>query len=354
LSDWHGSGKNLLLDVSHQQGDLDMMNAMVCTQYGSPDVLQLREVAKPVPRDHEVLVKIHAATATATGLGTRTGKPLIARLFSGLTKPKNSILGVEFAGEIAAIGKDVTAFKVGDPVFGMTGATTPGAYAQFKCMPEDGAMLPKPDNIRYEDAAALVEGGLTALNFLHNKANIRQGQKVLIYGASGSVGTASVQVAKYFGADVTAVCSAANFDLVKSIGADHVIDYRKDDFTKNGQQYDIIFDTVGKRSFADCKGSLTPNGIFLNAGNAATILPMLWTAVFGRKKAILAATYVRSASEIKKDLAMLKELIAAGKIRAVIDRCYPLEKTADAHRYVETGRKKGNVVITIDHNDTSA
>jgi NADPH:quinone reductase-like Zn-dependent oxidoreductase len=323
------------------------MKAIVCTQYGSPDVLQLQQVNKPIPRDNEVLVKVHVATATATALGARTGKPVIARLSSGLAKPKNCILGVEFAGEIAAIGKDVTAFSVGDPVFGMTGATTPGAYAEFKYLPEDGAMLPKPDNISYDDAAAIVEGGLTAINFLHNKANIQQGQKVLIYGASGSVGTASIQVAKYFGADVTAVCSSANFELVKSIGADSVIDYRKDDFTKNGQQYDIIFDTVGKRSFGDCKGSLTPNGIFMDSGNAATILPMLWTSVFGRKKAILTATYVRPASEIKKDLEILKELIQTGKIQAVIDRRYPLEQTAEAHRFVETERKKGNVVITV-------
>lgn len=300
-----------------------------------------------------MLVKVHAATATTAGLTARTGKPIFARLFSGLTKPRSSILGVEFAGEIAAIGKEVTAFEVGDPVFGMTGATTPGVYAEFKCLPEDGAMLPKPDHISYEDAAAIVEGGLTALNFLHNKANIQPGQKALIYGASGSVGTASIQVAKYFGAEVTAVCSAASFELVTAIGADSVIDYRTDGFTKNGQQYDLVFDTVGKRSFAACKGSLTPNGIYLDAGNAATIWPMLWTSVFGRKKAILAATYVRSASEIKKDLALLKELIEADKIQAVIDRSYPLEKTADAHRYVETGRKKGNVVITIDHMEPS-
>ncbi len=331
-----------------------MMKAVVCTKYGSPDVLQLQEVEKPVPQENEVLVKIHAATATATALGARTGKPIIARLFSGLTKPKNSILGVEFAGEVAAIGRNVTAFAEGDPVFGMTGATTPGAYAEYKCVPEDGTLLPMPDNISYAEAAAIVEGGLTALNFQRNKANIQPGQQVLIYGASGSVGTAAVQVAKHFGANVTAVCSAANFDLVKSIGADSVIDYRTDDFTKNGQQYDIIFDTVGKRSFAACKGSLTPTGIYLDCGNAATILPMLWTRFFGRKKAILAATYVRSASEIKKDLVLLKELIEAGKTRAVIDRTYPLEKTAEAHRYVETGRKKGNVVIAIDHSDTSS
>lgn len=325
------------------------MNAIVCTQYGSPDVLQLQQVDKPVPQDNEVLVKIHTATATTAGIGARTGTPLLARLFSGLTKPRNSILGVEFAGEIAQIGKDVTTYKVGDSVFGMTGATTPSAYAQFTCLPEDSAMLTKPDTISFAGAAAIVEGGLTAINFLHNKANIQQGQKVLIYGASGSVGTASVQVAKSVGAEITAVCSTTNFDLVNSIGADHVIDYRTDDFTQNGQQYDIIFDTVGKRSFSACKDSLTPNGIYLNSGNAATILPMLWTRFFGKKKAILAATYVRPASENKKDLELLKGLIEADKIQGVIDRTYPLEKTADAHRYVETGRKKGNVVIEIEH-----
>lgn len=327
------------------------MKAIVCTEYGSPDVLQLQQVDKPVPNDDEVLVKMVASTATTAGLTGRTGKPIVARLFSGLTKPKNNILGIEFSGEIAAVGKYVTNFQVGDLVFGMTGATTPGAYAEFNCMPEDGALLVKPDNMRHEEAAAVVEGGLTAINFLHNKADIQKGQNVLIYGASGSVGTAAVQVAKYYGAEVTGVCSAANIGLVQSIGADSVIDYTKEDFTENGQLYDIIFDTVGKRSFAACKGSLTADGIYLDAGNAATILPMLWTGVFGRKKAILTATYVRSASEIKKDLTLLKTLIEAGAIRGVIDRCYPLEQTADAHRYVETERKKGNVVITMTHDN---
>ena len=224
-----------------------------------------------------------------------------------------------------------------------------GAYAEFKCMPQDGALLIKPNNMRYEEAAAIVEGGLTALNFLKNKANIQRGQKVLIYGASGSVGTASVQVAKQFGAEVTGVCSSANLELVKSLGADKVIDYTQEDFTKNGQTYDIIFDTVGKRSFSICKESLKPKGIYLDAGNMATVLPMLWTTLFGSKKAILTATYVRPAKEISKDLVLLKELIEAGKIQSVIDRCYPLEQTAEAHRYVETGRKKGNVVIMLDH-----
>lgn len=323
------------------------MKAIVCTKYGTPDVLQLQEVTKPVPNDHEVLIKVHTATATAAGLAGRTGKPLFARLFSGLTKPKKNILGIELAGEIAAVGKDVTQFQEGDQVFGMTGATTPGAYAEFKCMPQDGALATKPTAMTYEEAAAVVEGGLTALNFLHNTAKIQRGQSVLIYGASGAVGTASIQVAKYLGANVTGVCSTANLEMVKSLGADAVIDYTKEDFTQNGQTYDVIFDTVGKRSFAQCKDSLTSNGIYLDAGNAATIWPMLWTSLFGRKKAILAATYVRSASAIKQDLLFLKELIQDNKIRAVIDRCYPLAQTAEAHRYVETGRKKGNVVITV-------
>jgi NADPH:quinone reductase-like Zn-dependent oxidoreductase len=324
-----------------------MMKAIVCTKYGAPDVLQLQEVEKPVPKDNEVLIKIHAAAATAAGLIGRKGEPFFVRFFMGLTKPKKNILGQEIAGEIEAVGKDVKLFKEGDQVFGLTGIAL-GAHAEFKCMPEDGALLIKPANMSYEEAAAVVEGGLTALNFLKNKANIqRGGQKVLIYGASGSVGTASIQVAKYFGAEVAGVCSTANLELVRSLGADKVIDYTKEDFTKTGQTYDIIFDTVGKRSFSRCKGSLTPEGVYLDAGSAATIFPMLWTSMFGSKKAILALTYVRPAREITKDLIFLKELIEAGKIHAVIDRRYPLEQTAEAHRYVETGRKKGNVVITV-------
>jgi NADPH:quinone reductase-like Zn-dependent oxidoreductase len=313
---------------------------------GAPDVLQLQEVEKPVPKDNEVLIKIHAAAATAAGLIGRKGEPFFVRLFSGLTKPQKNILGQELAGEIEAVGKDVKLFKEGDQVFGLTGIAL-GAHAEFKCMPEDGALLIKPANMSYEEAAAVVEGGLTALNFLRNKANIQPGQKVLIYGASGSVGTASIQVAKYFGAKVTGVCSTANLELVKSLGADQVIDYTKEDFTKNGQTYDIIFDTVGKRSFSRCKGSLTPKGVYLDAGSVATIFPMLWTSMFGSKKAILALTYVRPAGKITKDLIFLKELIEAGKIQAIIDRRYQLEQTAEAHRYVETGRKKGNVVITV-------
>ncbi len=324
------------------------MKAVICTKYGPPEVLQLQEVEKPVPKDNELLIKVHAATAA--GLAGRTGEPFFARLFSGLTKPKKNILGMELAGEIEAVGKDVNLFKEGDQVFGLTGIAL-GAHAEFRCLPEDAALLIKPVNMSYEESAAVVEGGLTALNFLRNKANIQSGQKVLIYGASGSVGTASVQIAKQFGAEVTGVCSSANLQLVKSLGADKVIDYTKEDFTRNGQTYDIIFDTVGKCSFSRCKGSLTQKGIYLDAAGVGTILPMVWTSMFGRKKAVLAATYLRPASEITKDLIFLKELIEAGKIQAVIDRRYPLEQTAAAHRYVETGRKKGNVVITLEHSN---
>lgn len=236
----------------------------------------------------------------------------------------------------------------------MTGATTPGAYAEFICMREDGAMVRKPDAVSSAEAAAIVEGGLTALHFLQNKARLQRGQHVLIIGASGSVGTASVQLAKHFGTRVTAVCGAASFDLVRSLGADHVIDYRTNDFTTSGQQYDVIFDTVGSRSFWACKHSLTPDGLYLDSGSAATIWPMMWTSVFGRKKAILAATYMRPARAITKDLGVLAATLEAGGLRAVIDRCYPLERTADAHRYVETGRKKGNVVIAIGPDDPSS
>ena len=325
------------------------MKAIVFTKYGAPDVLQLRSVEKPIPKDDEVLIRVRTATATAASLAGRTGKPVFVRLFSGLTKPKKNILGQELAGEIEVIGRAVKRFKVGDKVFGMTGLGL-GAQAEFKCMPEDGVLTTIPVNASYEEAVAVIEGGLTALNFLKHKANIQRGQKVLIYGASGSVGTASVQVAKYLGAEVTGVCSSANFKLVKSLGVDAVIDYTQEDFTKNGQTYDIIFDTVGKCSFMRCKGSLSPTGIYLDAAGLGTILPMIWTSIFGGKKAILATTYVgRPTKEILEDLISLKELVEEEKIQPVIDRRYLLEETGEAYRYVETGRKKGNVIITVEY-----
>lgn len=328
------------------------MKAIVCTKYGAPDVLQLQEVEKPVPKENEVLIKIHAATATTAGLIGRKGKPLFVRLFMGITRPKKNILGQELSGEIEAIGKDVKLFNQGDQIFGMTGNAL-GAHAEFTCMPEDGALAKKPVNMTHEESAAVVEGALTALHFLRDKANIQSGQKVLVYGASGSVGTASIQVAKYFGAEVTGVCSTANLELVKSLGADMVIDYTQEDFTKDGQTYDIIFDTVGKSSFLRCKNSLKQEGLYLDSGNFATVFLMLWTSKFSRKKAILAATYMKPARETAQDLVFIKEMVEAEKIQPVIDRRYPLEQTAEAHKYVETGRKKGNVIITVGQNNTA-
>jgi NADPH:quinone reductase-like Zn-dependent oxidoreductase len=320
------------------------MKAIVYTKFGPPEVLHLQEVEKPTPKANEVLIKIHATTVVKEDPDMRASPG-----FTGFLKPRNPILGQELAGEIESIGKDVTRFKPGDPVFGFDMF---GAYAEYKCMPENGALAIKPANISYEEAASVPNGALTALPFLRDKANIRSGQTVLIYGASGSVGGAAVQLAKYYGADVTGVCSTANLEWVKSVGADQVIDYTRDDFTKNGKTYDIIFDTVGKCSFSACKGSLTSEGIYLaTVPTPGMMLQALWPARSGGKKAKFTAAGLRSAREKIKDLVFLKELIEAGKIKAVIDRCYPLEQMAEAHRYVEQGHKKGNVVITVEHNN---
>jgi len=320
------------------------MKAIVYTEYGPPDVLQLKEVDKPVPRDQEVLVKIHATTVTTAGLATRKGEPLAIRFTgTGLRRPKNPILGVELAGEIEAVGKAVQLFKEGDQVFGYSGS---GAYAEYICLSEDGVLAMKPANITYEEAAAACDGVLTALPFLRDGGNIQSGHKVLINGASGSIGTFAVQLAKYFGAEVTGVCSTTNLEMVRSLGADRVIDYTKEDFTKSGQTYDIIFDTVAKSSFSRCEGSLKQGGVYLTTFPApATLFQMLWTSKFGGKKAVFAATGLRPPDEKTKDLLFLKELFEAGKIRSVIDRRYPLDQMVEAHRYVEKGHKKGNVVI---------
>ena len=318
------------------------MKAIVYEKFGPPDVLQLKEVRKPTPKDNEVLIKIYATTVVKEDPDMRASPG-----FNGFLKPRNPILGQELAGEIESIGKDVTRFKPGDQVFGFDMF---GAYAEYKCMPENGALAIKPANISYEDAASIPNGALTALPFLRDKGNIQSGQTVLIYGASGSVGIAAVQLAKYYGAEVTGVCSTANLDWVKSLGADQVIDYTQEDFTENGKTYDIIFDTVGKRSFSECKGSLTDEGIYLaTVPTPVIMLQALWPAKGGSKKVKFAATGLRPAREKIKDLAFLTELIEAGKIKAVIDRRYPLEQTAEAHRYVEKGHKKGNVVITVEH-----
>jgi len=332
------------------------MKAIVCTKYGSPDVLQLKEVERPTPKENEVRIRVYATTVTAVDCAMRRFNKfplwlwLPVRIGIGITGPRKKILGHELSGKIEAVGKDVKLFGKGDRVFASTGHSY-GAHAEYKCLPEDGVLAIKPANMTYEEAAAVPVGGGTALHFL-GKTNIQSGQKVLINGASGSVGSYAVQLAKYFGAEVTGVCSTTNLELVKSLGADKVIDYTQEDFTKTGLTYDIIFDAVGKSSFSRCKSSLKPGGIYLTTiPSLGVMLQMLWTSKFGRKKAIFAASGFAPSSEKTKNLIFLKELIEAEKIKPVIDRRYPLEQIAEAHRYVEKGHKKGNVVITLDHNN---
>ena len=319
------------------------MKTIVYTKYGSPDVLQLKEVVKPTPKDNEVLIKIYATTVTSGDSRMRRADPFPIRLFNGLIKPKRIIiLGNELAGEIEAVGIDVKLFKKGDPVFGQAGMSL-GTNAEFICLPEDGTLAIKPANLSYEEAAVIPFGGNTALHFL-KKGNIRSGQKVLIYGAAGSLGTAAIQIAKHFGAEVTGVCSTTNIELVKSLGADKVIDYTNEDFTQSGQTYDIIFDTTGKSPFSGCLKSLKQNGIYLRAVHMAlsSIVRGLWTSMTSSRKVIGGV-----ATELKENLVFLKELVEAGKLKPVIDRRYPFEQIAEAHKYVDKGHKKGNVAITV-------
>jgi NADPH:quinone reductase-like Zn-dependent oxidoreductase len=319
------------------------MKAIVYTQFGPPEVLQLKEVQTPEPRDHEVLIRIYATTVVKEDPDMRASPGI-----NGFLKPMHPILGQELAGEVEAIGNAVTRFRPGDKVFGIG---VFGAYAEYKCMPENEALVIKPTNISYEEAASIPNGALTALPFLRDKGKIQSGQSVLIYGASGSVGAAAVQLARYYGAKVTGVCSTANLEWVESLGADQVIDYTRENFTENGKTYDIIFDTIGKRSFSECKGSLTDKGIYLSTVPTPVImLQALWTANSSGKKVKFAATGLRPAREKIKDLIFLTELIEALKLKPVIDRCYPLEKMVEAHRYVEAGHKKGNVVISVGLN----
>ena len=323
------------------------MKAIVFTEYGPPDVLHLKDVPQPLPKDDEVLIKIFATTATLYDCWVRNstapaGFGLISRIEAGFNTPKQPILGTELAGEIEATGKDVTLFKNGDQVFGFSAQL--GTYAEYICLPESAVGL-KPISMNYEEAASVPQGALTALHFLR-KGNVKLGDKVLIFGASGGVGGYAVQLAKhYFGAEVTGVCSTSKIEYVKSLGACQVIDYTKEDFSKKGQTYDVIFDTVGKSSIFRSRRSLKKTGSYLFATfGLPKLFPILWLNLTSKQKAIMGL--VEASSE---DLFSIKELIDAGKMKAIIDKSFPLEQAAEAHRYVETGQKTGQVVITIDH-----
>jgi NADPH:quinone reductase-like Zn-dependent oxidoreductase len=333
------------------------MKAIVYTAYGSPDVLQIREVAKPAPKENEILIRNYATSVNYGDLVARNFKDISPRKFNmpflfwimtkitfGLRKPKNGILGSEFAGEIESIGKDVKNFKPGDQVFGYVGQNM-GAYAEYLCMPENGCVTIKPANMTYMEAAVIPYGAIMALNLL-GKGNIQPGQKVLINGASGGVGSAAVQLARYHHlAKVSGVCGTPRMDFVKCLGAERVIDYTREDFTQNGETYDLILDILGKNSFSRCKNSLSQNGRYLFASfKMRQLFQMLWTSKIGSKKVICAI-----APGSREDLISVKELIEAGKLKSVIDRCFPLEQAADAHRYVESGQGKGKVAIIIEH-----
>ncbi len=323
------------------------MKAVVCTGYGPPEVLQLQEVEKPVPADNEILVKVRATTVTAGDVRIRGfSVPILFwlpfRMQVGLLRPKDPILGVEFAGDVEALGKDVTRFKEGDRVFGTPPWMRFGTYAEYLCVPEDDMVASKPANLTYEEAAAVPFMGLGALYFLR-EGNIQSGDRVLIYGASGSLGTNAVQLAKHFGAEVTGVCSTKNLEMVKSLGADRVIDYTKEDFAASGEIYDVVFEAVGKSSFSACIQSLKEGGVLLTANpGLSDMVRAKWTSMRSSKKVIGGTAHTSP-----QDLMFLKELVEAGKLRPVIDRRYPLEQIVEAHRYVDTGHKKGNVVITV-------
>ena len=326
------------------------MKAVVCAKYGPPEVLQIAEIEKPVPKDNEVLVKVHATTVTAADYRVRSFDVpasfwLPARLMVGLKKPRKSILGMELSGKIEAVGKDVKLFREGDQVFAAT-LQSFGAYAEYICLPEDGPITLKPSNTTYEEAAAIPIGARTAYHYLKKIGKAKHGQKVLIYGASGSVGTYAVQLANYYGAEVTGVCSTANLELVKSLGADTVIDYTKRHFTDNFETYDVIFVTVDKCPFMAFKKALRKKGTYLNIGRPVPSFQMIWTSLTTSIKVVVG----KNAPESKEALIILKEIIEQGQLKPVIDRNYSMDQIVEAHRYVDRGHKKGNVVITVNQN----
>jgi NADPH:quinone reductase-like Zn-dependent oxidoreductase len=314
------------------------MRAVVYDRYGPPEVLRVEDVERPAPRGDEVLVKIHATTVTRTDCGVRGARPFFVRFFTGLLRPKRNIIGMEFAGEVEAAGEAVTEFTPGDRVFGVKGF---GANAEYVCVRASAPLAHMPAGLSFDDAAAVCDGAALALACLR-KVNLQPGRRIVVYGASGSVGTASVQLAHHFGAHVTAVCGTKNLELMHSLGADEAIDYTREDFTKNGKTYDIVLDTYGKYSYRRCKRSLEPRGAFVATDGLHNVLWVLSTKVFGDKRAIFGVV-----SYTKDNVQFLRELIEAGEYRAVIDRTYPLEDVVDATRYVETGQKTGNVVLTV-------
>ena len=322
-----------------------IMKATVAIGYGSPDVLQLQEVKKPIAKSNEVLVRVMTASATTADAMMRTGKPYIARLFVGLTKPKKSIPGTGFAGIVEQVGKDVTNFEIGDRVFGET-AFGFSSNAEYLTISEHGVILPMPENLDFSEAANFCDGHLTSFNFLKEIAKLKPDQKVLINGASGALGTSAIQIAKYMGAQVTAVCSGRNTGLARSLGADEVIDYQQKDFTKGDRKYDYVYDTIGKSSFSACKDILSEKGVYLSpVMKFPLLLQMIKTSLFGQKKAKFEATGANKEEKLRYLLSEVLDIYKEGRLKTIIDRQFPLEKVAEAHRYIDSGHKKGNVVI---------
>jgi NADPH:quinone reductase-like Zn-dependent oxidoreductase len=323
------------------------MKAVIANKYGGPEVLQIKEVEKPTPKQDEVLIKIHATSITAASTFMRLGTPYFGRLFIGLTKPKVKTPGTDLSGTIEAVGSEVTNFKVGDRVMAETGLNC-GAYAEYICLPFHALMVHQPENVRPEEATGILDGACTALAFFTDQVKVKKGQKVLINGASGSIGTAAVQLAKHFGAEVTGVCSTINKALVKDLGADKVLDYSKNELDQSSEKFDVIFDTVGKLSYCDSRKHLSKRGVFLTPVlTFSTLLKMMIVSPFSKKKLKFAATGMRKEEQRMRDLIQIRDMLASNKLTTIIDRVYPLDQIQDAHAYVDTGRKRGNVILSM-------